>query len=173
MKGTIVKCLEELVSTKFGRDKWKKSLEDAGLKDSTMILAISDIDDLQVMKVVEAVCKNLNISLEQAADAFGDYWVNVYSQKMYGQYYQINKTAKDFLLDMDNVHVAMTKTMKDARPPRFNYEWKDDKTLIMHYRSHRGLVDFAVGLSRGVGKFYNENIRVTKLGPDKVQVVFP
>lgn len=173
MKGTIVKCLEELVSTKFGRDKWKKSLEDAGLKDSTMILAISDVDDLQVMKVVEAVCKNLNISLEQAADAFGDYWVNVYSQKMYSQYYEINKTAKDFLLDMDNVHVAMTKTMKDARPPRFNYEWKDDKTLIMHYRSHRGLVDFAVGLSRGVGKFYNENIRVTKLGPDKIQVVFP
>ncbi len=173
MKGTIVKCLEELVSTKFGRDKWKKSLEDAGLKDSTMILAISDIDDLQVMRVVEAVCKNLNISLEQAADAFGDYWVNVYSQKMYSQYYEINKTAKDFLLDMDNVHVAMTKTMKDARPPRFNYEWKDDKTLIMHYRSHRGLIDFAVGLSKGVGKFYNENIRVTKLGPDKVQVVFP
>ncbi len=173
MKGTIVKCLEELVSTKFGRDKWKKSLEDAGLKDSTMILSISDVDDLQVMKVVEAVCKNLNISLEQAADAFGDYWINVYSQKMYRQYYEINKTAKDFLLDMDNVHVAMTETMKDARPPRFNYEWKDDKTLIMHYRSHRGLVDFAVGLSKGVGKFYNENLIVTKLGPDKVQVVFP
>ena len=173
MKGTIVKCLEELVSTNFGRDKWEKSLEDAGLKDSTMILAISDVDDLQVMRIVEAVCKNLNISLAQAADAFGDHWVNVYSQKMYSQYYEINKTAKDFLLDMDNVHVAMTKTMKDARPPRFNYEWKDDKTLIMHYRSHRGLIDFAVGLSRGVGKFYNENIRVTKLGPDKVQVVFP
>lgn len=173
MKGTIVKCLEELVSTNFGRDKWEKSLEDAGLKDSTMILAISDVDDLQVMRIVEAVCKNLNISLAQAADAFGDHWVNVYSQKMYSQYYEINKTAKDFLLDMDNVHVAMTKTMKDARPPRFNYEWKDDKTLIMHYRSHRGLIDFAVGLSKGVGKFYNEDIRVTKLGPDKVQVVFP
>jgi hypothetical protein len=172
MKGTIVKCLEELVSTKFGKGKWEKSLKDAGLKESTMILAITDVDDSQVMKVVEAVCKNLNISLTQAADAFGEYWVNVYSQKMYSQYYKKNKTAKDFLLDMDNVHLAMTKSMKDAKPPRFNYEWKDDKTLIIYYRSHRGLIDFAVGLTKGVGKFYNEDIRVTKLGPDKIQVVF-
>ena len=123
------------------------------------------------MKVVESVCKTLDISLEQAADAFGDYWVNVYSQKMYRHFYN-RESAKSFLLNMDSVHVAMTKQMKNARPPRFDYEWKDEKTLIMHYKSPRGLIDFVVGLARGVGNYYKEDIKVTKLGSREVQIVF-
>lgn len=172
MKGTIVKCLEELVVTQFGKDKWGKSLEEAGIKNSKIFLPFEDVEDSVVMKLITAVCRHLNISLSQAADAFGDYWVNVYSQKLYPQYYQKHKTAKDFLLDMDAVHVAMTKTIKEARPPRFDYEWKDENTLIMNYKSHRGLIDFTVGLVKGVGKFYNENLRVTKLGTDKIEIVF-
>lgn len=172
MKGTIVKCLEELVVTHFGKDKWEKSLEDAGLRKTTMFIAVSDVDDAMVMKVVGAVCANLGITLPQAADAFGDYWVNTYSQKMYGQFYQKNKTAKDFLQDMDNVHVNMTKTMKDAKPPRFNFEWKDAKTLVVNYHSTRGLIDFAIGLTKGVGKYYNEQLSVSRLSPHQFQVVF-
>lgn len=173
MKGTIVKCLEELVVSQFGQDKWEKSLEDAGLKKNAMFFTVSDVEDAQVMKVVGAVCTNLGLSLPQAADAFGDYWVNTYSQKMYGQFYKKNKTAKDFMLDMDNVHINMTKTMKDAKPPRFKYEWKNDKTLVINYNSERGLIDFAVGLTKGVGKFYNEKLAVSKLSQDKFQVIFP
>lgn len=172
MKGSIVKCLEELVCTKFSKDIWHKSLEDVGLKKDTVFFTVSDIHDSTVMKVFEAVCNNLNISLTQATDAFGDYWVNDYSRKVYHQYYTRNKTAKEFLLDMDNVHVAMTKTINNARPPRFKYEWIDDKTLIIHYNSKRGLIDLAIGLTKGVGKFYNENLTVTKLSPEKFQVIF-
>jgi hypothetical protein len=160
------------VSTQFGEDKWQKSLEDAEIKSSRMFLPFEDVEDSVVMKLVTAVCKNLNISLSQAADAFGEYWVTIYSQNLYPQYYEKHKTARDFLLDMDAVHVVMTKTMKDAKPPRFDYEWKSEDTLIMHYKSHRGLIDFAVGLVKGVGKFYHETLRVTKLGSDKIKIVF-
>ena len=87
MKGTIVKCLQDLVVEKFGKDKWEKSLQDVGLNKTTIFMPFSDVDDAAVMKVVQAVCKNLGITLGQAAEAFGDYWVNVYSQKLYKQYY--------------------------------------------------------------------------------------
>ena len=173
MKGTIVKCLEDLVVGNFGKDTWHKALEDAGLPKTTIFLPMADVDDSKALEVVGALCKNLNMSLEQAADAFGDYWVNVYSQKIYPHFYAKNKTARDFLLDMDNVHLETTRTMQDAKPPRFDYEWKDDKTLIMHYKSHRGLIDFVVGLAKGVGKCYNEDLQVTKLGTNKVQISFP
>lgn len=173
MKGSIVNCLQELVVTKFGKDKWEKSLEDAGLPKNTAFLPIADVDDAAVMKVVGTVCKNLGITLSQAAEAFGDHWVNAYSQKMYGRFYTNFKTAKEFLLNMDNLHVTMTQTMKNAKPPRFDFEWKDAKTLIMTYKSPRGLIDFLVGLVKGVGKFYHENLAVTKIGTTKVQIVFP
>jgi hypothetical protein len=172
MKGTIVKCLEDLVTTQFGKEKWDKSLNDIGLDTATVFWPGADIDDDQVLKLVGAVCGNLDISLAQAADAFGDYWVNVYSQRMYPLYYERNATARDFLLDMDAVHIEMTRSIQNAHPPRFEYEWENDKTLVMHYKSHRGLLDFVVGLVKGVGRRYEETLQVTKIEPDKVQVVF-
>lgn len=172
MKGTIIKCLEQLVITQFGKDVWEKILVDSGLDAFTTIWPLADFDDQLTLQLVGATCENLNISLEQAADAFGDYWVNVYSQKTYPVYYRRNKTARDFLLNMDKVHVEMTRRMKNARPPRFDYEWEDEQTLLIHYKSHRGLVDFAVGLARGIGKYYGEELKVSKSGPDKVRVIF-
>lgn len=172
MKGIFVKCLEDLVVTKFGKDKWEGSLEDTGLNHSPAILASSDVPDAQVINLVSAVCDNLGISLEQVADAFGHHWVYVYSQIEYNRYYEANKTAKEFLLCMDMIHSAYAKTIKNAKPPRFYYEWKSSKTLVMHYISQRKLIDFAVGIIKAVGKYYKEDIKVIKLGPTLVQVNF-
>ena len=173
MKGVIVLALREMVIEKFGIDKWKNGLVKAGIGKEPLIMPISNVDDQIFLRVVNSLCEVLNISFIQAADAFGDYWVNVYSQKMYRVYYENVKTAKEFLLKMDSVHVASTKSIPGANPPRFDYEWKDEKILIMKYKSQRGLIDFMVGLIKGVGKFYKEDLKVTKLGSDKVEIVFP
>lgn len=173
MKGVIAKCLGDLVKAKFGRDKWEDALERTGLDKGAIFLATEDVDDSTVLKLVDSVCKVLNISLVQAADAFGDYWVNVFATKIYAPYYIGVNSAKEFLLNMDKVHVTTTELIKDAHPPRFEYEWKDSKTLIMKYKSKRGLIDFLVGLIRGVGKYYKEDLKVTKLGNDRVEIVFP
>jgi hypothetical protein len=173
MKGTIVCCLRELVTEKFGADKWEKSLTDLGLDKKQMFTALQDVDDAVVMNVIQSVCKTTGITLLQAADAFGFYWVNVYSSRLYNPYYTKHKTSKNFLLAMDDLHVQMTRSMANAKPPRFDYEWKNDKTLLMHYKSHRGLMDFMIGLAKGVGKFYNENIQVTKVNSEFLQIVFP
>ncbi|NIA22789.1 MAG: hypothetical protein GWP03_01265 [Proteobacteria bacterium] len=173
MKGVIVLALKEMVKEKFGKDKWESTLKNAGFEEEPMILPISNVDDQTVLKVIDSLCKVVNISITQAGDAFGDYWINVYAQEIYQVYFTGAKTAKDFLLKMDLVHIAMTKRIPDAHPPRFEYDWKDEKTMIMKYKSQRGLIDIMVGLIKGVGKFYKENLKVTKLGDDKVEIVFP
>lgn len=173
MKGVIVNCLAEMVKEKFGEDKWQDALEKAGLDRKSIFFTTQDVDDNAALKIVDSVCKVLNISLVQAADAFGDYWINVFAPKIYGAYYSGVDSAKDFLLNMDRVHQATIRSTPGARPPIFGYEWKDDKTLIMKYQSHRQLIDFMVGLIKGVGKYYKEDLEVTKLGHDKVEIVFP
>ena len=173
MKGVIVLAAKEMVTKNFGEGKWKEALQKAGIDKEPIILTITDVDDQVVMKVINALCEVLNLSFTQVADAFGDYWVNEYSHKIYQVYYDNCKTAKEFLLKMDSVHVASTRTMANAHPPRFEYEWKDDKTLIMHYKSPRGLIDFMVGLIKGVGKYYKEDLKVTKLDNERVEIVFP
>jgi len=173
MKGTVVKCLEEMVCSKFGKDKWQISLEKAGVKKNTLFLPTSNIDDSQVIEIVGAVCSTLNITLVQAADAFGDYWINVYCQKMYRPYFRRYKTTQDFLLALNEIHVEITEVMDNAKPPKFTYQWQNDKTLIMHYKSHRGLIDFAMGSVKGIAKYYGENLNITKISSDKLKIIFP
>lgn len=86
MKGVIVKYLGDLVKEKFGKDKWEDALKEAGLGKDTIFLATEDADDTVVLKIISSVCRILNISLVEAADAFGDYWINVFAPKIYATY---------------------------------------------------------------------------------------
>ncbi len=172
MKGVIVHCLQELVTNKFGKDKWRKALETGGYDPGSVFLVTEDFEDAKVLRLIESVCKVLNISLPQAADAFGEYWVCEYAPKIYWAYYKGVKSAKDFLLKMDEVHRLSTETIPNARPPRFQYEWPDNKTMLMKYDSKRGLIDIHVGLVKGVGKYFKEKLQVSKVGDDSVKVVF-
>lgn len=173
MKGTILLCLEQLVSTQFGKAHWDHALDMAGFKKNKMFLPFEDVEDALAMQLIQSVCTTLRISPTQAADAFGDYWVMTYSQELYPQHYAQHTTAKDFLLALDKLHVVMTRAMPNAHPPRFEYEWKDPKTLWMHYKSQRGLIDFVAGLAKGVGKLYHERLNVSKVNETTIQIVFP
>lgn len=172
MKGVIATCLAGLVKDNFGRVKWEDALEDAGMDRHAIFSATNKVDDAAVMKVVASVCKVLNITPLQAADAFGDYWVNTYAPRIYGAYFQEAHTAKELLLSMDKIHETVTSTIPNAHPPRFDYMWRDSRTLIMTYKSPRGLIDFLVGLIKGVGKYFKEELRVRRLNNTDVEVVF-
>jgi len=75
-------------------------------------------------------------------------------------------------MKMDEVHRSVTDSMSQARPSRFEYNWKDDRTLVIVYKSHRNLMDVMVGLIKGVGKYYGVELKVKKLSENRVEVVF-
>lgn len=173
MKGVIVSCLKELVVSNFGQEKWEETLAASGFDRKTVFPLTLNIRDEDVLKIVGGACKVLNLTLEQAADAFGEHWVCKYASRFYRQYYAGVFTAREFLLNMNSVHDITTKNIPDARPPRFSYRWEGPKTLVMKYKSPRGLIDFFAGLVRGVGKNFHENLQVYKEGRSRVRIVFP
>ena len=73
---------------------------------------------------------------------------------------------------MDTIHVATTRTLEDAAPPRFDYEWEGDNNLIMHYKSHCALIDLMIELAKGIGKFYGEELDIAVLDREWVKVTF-
>ena len=138
----------------------------------TLFLASEVIEDTDIFKLLQSTCKVLNLTLEETADAFGDFWINSFAIDIYKPFYLESKSAKEFLLNMNNLHDNLTKIMPDACPPKFTYSWKNKKTLIMTYSSKRGLIDIMVGLTKGVGTYFKENLKVIKLGNDKVKIIF-
>jgi hypothetical protein len=116
----IVDCLSEMVKKNFGENKWREICERAGFNNyQTKYINGMDIFDQKVFEIMDKTCEVLKISMAQAADAFGDYWINVYAVRYYKGYYGKYATAKEFLLNMDKIHVEVTKIIENAHPPRF------------------------------------------------------
>jgi len=172
MKGIIANCLKETIVTKFNQEKWEEILIASNQKKNMTILASLDIDDAVIMNIVENSCKILNLSLVEIADYFGDYWMNSFALKYYKSYYGTSKNAKEFILKLTDIHNKVTKNIKNAKPPQFEYDWKSENVLILTYISQRGLIDFVVGLAKGVGKYFNQKLSIKKLSSTKIEITF-
>lgn len=172
MKGVIVKCLEDLVETRFGPAKWDQIRRKAGVPPETIILVGSDMPDEEALSILAAAEKVLGLTSEQAADAFGEHWMMVYAPRIYSAFLRNAISARDFLLRMNDVHRVTVQRFENARPPRFDYAWEDDDTLLMTYHSDRGLMDIFAGLVRGVGLHFQEPLEVTRVGEDALRIHF-
>jgi hypothetical protein len=173
MKGTILRCLQEMVESRFGKDEWQGILSDAGLKGAQLFSMSADVDEGNALALFASTERVLEISAAQAADAFGDYWVNEYGPRIYQTLYARHTSAREFLLAMDGVHVMVTESMPNARPPRFDYETQGEKTLLVSYKSQRGLIDLYIGLARGVGRRFGTPLEIQKLSDRQVKITFP
>ena len=56
MKGTVLKCLNELVKEKFGEERWRDVLADAGLSRDTFYSPTQDLPDEQAYRVIGSTC---------------------------------------------------------------------------------------------------------------------
>ena len=74
--------------------------------------------------------------------------------------------------EIDEVHERMTKTIAGSRPPRFTFEWRDDRNALLHYKSHRSLLLIVVGLARAVLKHFNEPGQVSEVSPTTIKIAF-
>jgi len=66
---------------------------------------------------------------------------------------------------VNDVHRDVASGVHGARPPFFEFTWRDDGRLGVQYHSHRGLIPVLAGLVRGLGHHYGEEVRV-ELEPD-------
>lgn len=176
MKMQIIDCLSGLVRERFGKEKWEEILNLSGMgkgSDSFKYFVGFDIIDEKAMDIIQNTCKALNLSVQQAADAFGDYWVNRYAPEHYPQYYERFKSARAFIMGIDQVHQELTENLENAHPPRFDIEELDGKTLKVRYKSKRKMLEFYIGLAKGIGKYFNTEIEVRALSDEYVEIRFP
>lgn len=171
MKGIINQCAVELVKNKFGEEKLKAILKDAGLPVDLEIIALENYPDEVSIKFINSAAKILGITPDDVMLAFGDYWVNEFAPKKFKLIYAKHKTAKDFLKGMDDTHKWATESMEGSTPPHFEYEEPDSNTLIMHYFSRRKLVKILEGLIKGVLKYYKQEASVEQIPSSKPNAV--
>ena len=171
MKGIIFIATKELILSEFGKEKWNKIIKNSGLTKEPMFVPTSNVDDGLFLRIIDSIQKTLNLTLSQVANAFGNYWINIYSPDLYGEFYKRSKNAKEFLLNVDKIHKVVTENMKDAHPPTFIIQ-EQGNSLIMEYKSERNLIEIAMGMIKGVGKYYKEQLKINKIEENKIEIIF-
>ena len=122
MKGTIVKCLEEVVQKLGGDAAWKKTLTAAGQDAARVFITTEDVPDADVVAMIGHAAETLGVSTQAAMDAFGEHWSTEYAPRLYKVYFDRASNVREFLLNMAKVHETVTRRMANARPPVFTYD---------------------------------------------------
>ncbi len=175
MKGTIIVCLRDMLAGQYGQtpEQWKDLMAAAGLDRNRVILLSTDVDDASALALFAEAQRRYFKSHEELADAYGNYWSVIYAPRIYTSVYKGVMSARQFLLKLDKVHVQVTQTMENARPPRFQYEERPGGELVVHYLSPRGLVHLYAGLARGIGNYFDEKLEVKVMDESRVSILFP
>lgn len=172
MKSVIPLSIQETYEKHFGKEDWPEVLKKAGLSKSTRYFAHKSTDDEEVKSLLKAIIDHKNMSMQELSDVFGDFWVNDFAPRHYFAFYKRAKNAKEFLLNMNDVHDKIGSKVEGSKPPKFEFTQIDKRTLRMKYISERNLIDLVVGLVKGVGKRFKEEIEVKKLSESELQLVF-
>lgn len=174
MKGTILVCLRDMLRQDHNltNEQWREMLAEAGLNSNQMILASGDIEDSQALALFGVAQNRFYSNHEELANAFGRYWTIHYAPKIYSSVYNQATNTREFLLKMDDVHVMVTKTIANSKPPRFTYENEGEDTLLINYSSERGLIHLFAGLCKGLAEYFNEPVKVDVRSPTQVSVKF-
>lgn len=167
MKGTVVLVWINSLKELYGEDGVEQVLEELKWKGESMITPTMDVDDEDAMKLVERIA---SMEGEEVGEVFRKMGRNnVWSFYEFFPSYFDQNSAKEFLSMMDDVHKQLTKMIAGANPPGLESREISPNTIKINYVSSRGLFDYFLGLLKGVGDFFNEDIEVEELSRGEVE----
>lgn len=95
MKGKTVRCLEEMVKTRHGREKWTSVLLAAGRPADARFTSTEVVPPGDMLRLLEACAAVLELSLGQAIDQLEEYWRLWYAPLFNGISFQRSALARD------------------------------------------------------------------------------
>lgn len=162
MYGLVNKALQDFVTKGFGADKWEAIRLKAGVKETAFVSMESYPDDI-TYKLAGSASEVLGITLDQALEAFGEYWVLYTAQEGYGDMLKMcGNNLKEFLMNLDHLHARIRLSFPQLKPPTLKCSNVEDRSLHLHYHSDRpGLTAMVVGLVKGLGKRFSTPLEIT------------
>lgn len=162
MYGMVNKAIEEMVCQGHGEEAWERIRQRAGV-DVEVFVRNQSYDDVCTYQLVGAAATELGLPAEAVLRAFGEYWVQYTGKAGYQALMAAGGSSlQEFLLNLPNLHTRVIMLYPKLVPPTFECTDLGERSLLLHYRSHRqGLTEFVVGLVRGLGLMFATPVEVT------------
>lgn len=162
MYGLVNKALQDFITQEFGAEKWNTIRAKAGVKETNFI-SMQPYDDEITYKLAGAASNILGITLEQALEAFGKYWVTYTANEGYGDMLKMcGGNLKEFLVNLDGLHARIRLSFPHLRPPSLKCSDIAECSLRLHYYSDRpGLAPMVIGLVKGLGSRFDTEVEIS------------
>ena len=162
MYGLVNKAIQDLVTEKFGEDKWVEIKKRSGFEDDFFI-GLQPYPDKLTYSLVQHAAEVLGHEASVVMEAFGEYWILYTADEGYGELMELSgDTLTEFLNNLNMLHQRINNIMPGLRPPDFSTRAETANSIELEYRSHReGLSPMVIGLLKGLcRKFGKENYTV-------------
>lgn len=153
MYGLVNKAIKDLVTERFGKDKWDQIALMSNFEDEEFVSMNSYPDELTYTFVKNA-SKLLGADASVILEAFGEYWILFTAQEGYGELMDLTGSSLvEFLNNLDILHSRMNSLMPHLEPPQFRTENLTENSVELVYTSKRqGMAPMCLGLIKGLGK---------------------
>jgi hypothetical protein len=161
MKGVVFTEFLDMVEARFGLEMADRIIDSSNLATGGSYTSVGTYDHREMVALVTNLSKETGTPVPGLIHAFGLHLFSRFRDG-YPAFFQV-PDAFAFLSGVDGyIHIEVQKLYPDAELPQFTYERPDEGTLVMRYRSPRGLADLAHGLIDATVAHYGAPMTVAR-----------
>lgn len=158
MHGRIFWEFRDYAEARHGAGTWLKLLKKAGIEEKVYLRRV--YPDTEMVALVAAACALSGKALPVLLEDFGEFMVPSL-MSMYGHLIQPEWRALDVIEHTESTaHSAVRVDESGAAPPFLRTRRLAPGKLTLTYSSPRKLCALAVGLGKGLGKYFHEEVTV-------------
>lgn len=162
MKGIVFTEFLEMVEEKFGFLIADQIVQQSSLPSGGTYTAVGTYPHAEMVSLVVSLSKETEVEVPVLLKTFGKHLFPRFAQG-YGQFFADVKDPFTFLESLEGyIHVEVKKLYPDAELPSFESHSPAPNTLVMEYRSERGMADFAEGLLEGCFEHFNQSVSISR-----------
>jgi len=176
MHGIIFAELQNYAETKCGKGTWNQLLNKAGLENN-LYLPLREYPDTEVVALVTAASVMTGRPTAEVLEDFGEF-IAPALVKMFGHLLRPEwKTIDVFDNTEGTVHSVVRTKNPGAKPPELQTVRRSHDEVVLIYTSPRKMCALAVGIGKGLGNYFHENITTIQTmcihrGAPKCEIVF-
>ncbi|MCD6019740.1 MAG: hypothetical protein K0S53_2861 [Bacteroidetes bacterium] len=157
--GSIFFLLKKFIDRSLPKGSWEKLNESAG-NGSMQFDITSNYDISHINNFLQAAAELTGSTSGELMEKFGEELVPDL-MSIYSSYLKPEWKTYDVLLYTESVmHGTVRRLNSTANPPVLNVTKTGDDVLMIDYFSKRRMSALALGIIRGIAKFYNESDKI-------------
>jgi predicted hydrocarbon binding protein len=159
MHGVVFVELEKYVSTEYGLRTWTQATEHAGV-GGKIYMAFNEYPDAEINAIVMATASMVGHTVPELLEGFGEF-IAPSLLKMYGHLLAPSWKALDVIENTEaTVHTVVRSKNPGAHPPQLRTKRSSPNEVVLIYSSKRQMCSLAIGVGRGLGRYYKENLSI-------------